>query len=289
MNVFCRAMYHVLLIQLHHPFVATGHLSSVASTSTRNSFAVCATAAEEIVQLLITYNRTFSIRKAPYLISYATYVSATIHVRIAAQKPPGSAAHACLEACLAVLNENQATNSVVSSARLSLSNLMKRMGVVCGDDQNLSEVARTQELPTISQCPSVAPQSGMEALPNAQNESCTEPEPIIRTTDPVLGAPDFDIDMILQSFSGEQVGEIHFNAEIGHAQYHVPAPLSSYSFLDAENSHNFEAVLLDPENTGYGPAIVGDPQFIGPSDAMDVSSASQPSTLDSRALGGYTM
>ena len=178
----------------------------------------------------MAYNRTFSIRKAPYLISYATYVSATIHVRIAAQKPLGSEAHSCLQICLAVLNENQATNLVVSSARLTLSKLMKRMGVVCRDDQDLLEIGRMQELPMVSQYPSAGPQSAIQALPSLQTEGYAEAERTIQTVDPMLVSPDFDIDMILQSFSGEQIGGAHLNIEAGYGQYHVPVQSSSVDY-----------------------------------------------------------
>ena len=71
-------MYHVLVIQLHHPLLARGHNFPTPLADGPESFALCAAAATEIVHLLVAYDRTFSIRKAPYLIAYATYVSATI-------------------------------------------------------------------------------------------------------------------------------------------------------------------------------------------------------------------
>ena len=83
-------MYHALRIQLHYPFVADGRLHAQSPVTASESFAVCATAAKKIVQLLRVYDRTFSIRNAPYLISHVTYVSATVLVRIAAQKLAGS-------------------------------------------------------------------------------------------------------------------------------------------------------------------------------------------------------
>jgi len=89
----------------------------------------CATAADDIVQLLRAYDRAFSVRRAPYLISYATYVAATIHARIAARREPGSHAHNNLHACLAVFRENQETNWAVRRANAIVQNLMKRLGV----------------------------------------------------------------------------------------------------------------------------------------------------------------
>jgi hypothetical protein len=122
-------MYNVLMILLHRPFVADGHLYSTSRAISVNSFMSCATAADDIVQLLRAYDKAFSVRKAPYLISYATYVAATIHARIAAKRGPGSHAHSSLEACLAVFRENQETNWAVRRANAIVQNLMKRLGV----------------------------------------------------------------------------------------------------------------------------------------------------------------
>ncbi|KAH8590539.1 fungal-specific transcription factor domain-containing protein [Bisporella sp. PMI_857] len=106
------AMYNVLLILLHRPFVSEGHLHSISPSIASNSFSVCAQAASRTVQLLRNYEKTFSIRHAPYLIAYATYVAATIHVRIAAQLGPGSEAYNSLRTCCSVFAKNQDTNSV---------------------------------------------------------------------------------------------------------------------------------------------------------------------------------
>lgn len=62
---FSRCMYHVLMIQLHYPLLARGHNLPMAPADGPEPFALCATAAKEIVYLLAAYNRTFSIRKAP--------------------------------------------------------------------------------------------------------------------------------------------------------------------------------------------------------------------------------
>lgn len=122
-------MYNVLMILLHRPFVADGHLYNTSRAISVNSFMSCATAADDIVQLLRAYDKAFSVRRAPYLISYATYVAATIHARIAAKRGPGSHAHSSLEACLAVFRENQETNWAVRRANAIVQNLMKRLGV----------------------------------------------------------------------------------------------------------------------------------------------------------------
>ena len=122
-------MYHVLMILLHHPFVADGHLYSTSRSISVNSLKCCATAANDIVHLVRVFDKAFSVRRAPYLISYATYVAATIHVRIAAKRGPGSDAHSSLAACLAVFRENQETNPAVRRANALVQNLMKRLKV----------------------------------------------------------------------------------------------------------------------------------------------------------------
>lgn len=122
-------MYHVLVILLHHPFVADGHLYSTSRSISVNSLKCCATAANDIVHLMRVFDKAFSVRRAPYLISYATYVAATIHARIAAKRGPGSDAHSSLAACLAVFRENQETNPAVRRANALVQNLMKRLDV----------------------------------------------------------------------------------------------------------------------------------------------------------------
>lgn len=68
--------------------------------------------------------------------SCATYVAATIHVRIAAQREPGFEAHASLSACLYVFN-NQETNWVVKRARTVILNHMKGMNVTLKEEDIL--------------------------------------------------------------------------------------------------------------------------------------------------------
>jgi hypothetical protein len=60
-------MYNVLMILLHRPFVADGHLYNTSRAISVNSFMSCATAADDIVALLRVYDKAFSVRRAPYL------------------------------------------------------------------------------------------------------------------------------------------------------------------------------------------------------------------------------
>ncbi|CAI6099432.1 unnamed protein product [Clonostachys chloroleuca] len=129
-NIFSlHAMFNVLLILLHRPFVVDGHLLNIPRSVSVDALKICATAATEIVRLIRKYHQAFSVRRAPYLISYATYVAATVHVRIASKRSTDSDAYSNLESCLAVFIENQETNWAVRRAAGVVQNLMRRFGV----------------------------------------------------------------------------------------------------------------------------------------------------------------
>lgn len=90
---------------------------------------MCTAEAANIVQLVRLYDASFSVRQAPYLVSYATYVAATIHVRLASSSRPGSTAHQSLAVCLTVLDLNSKTNPAVRKASVVIEALMKAMNV----------------------------------------------------------------------------------------------------------------------------------------------------------------
>lgn len=108
-------------------------------------------AADKIVELLRAYDKAFTVRKAPYLISYATYVAATIHARIAAKRGADSHAHGHLVTCLGVFRENQETNWAVRRANAVVQNLMKRLGLEVPDldkttSNNSADTASSQSI-----------------------------------------------------------------------------------------------------------------------------------------------
>ncbi|PVI06865.1 hypothetical protein DM02DRAFT_649211 [Periconia macrospinosa] len=185
------AMYNVLMILLHRPFVADGHLYNTSRSISVNSFMACATAADQIVQLLRAYDKAFSVRRAPYLISYATYVAATIHARIAAKRGPGSHAHNSLETCLAVFRENQETNWAVRRANGIVQNLMKRLGVPVPSPDRTQIDKETSE-------------SNHHNTPDTSSNRSARSEPSLQN---------IDIDGIIQSFVREQ--ETSHLAQVG--------------------------------------------------------------------------
>ncbi|KAL2854512.1 fungal-specific transcription factor domain-containing protein [Aspergillus pseudoustus] len=211
------AMFNVLIILLHRPFVADGHLYSTSRAVSVDCFKKCASAASKISSLLRGYHRAFSIRHAPYLVSYATYVAATILTRIAARRRNDSTAHANLATCLAVFEENQETNSAVRRASRIIYNLMKKLGVVIEnvsiDAIGLDPPGRSSE----QQEPNHGTADGnaiyMENMHSRADNSDLESEGAVPAhsapSNQAAYSPDsdwVDIDGIIQSFLQENAG-----------------------------------------------------------------------------------
>ena len=142
-------------------------------------------------------------------------MSATIHVRIAAQRDSGSEAHACLATCLKVFNENQETNWAVRRANVVIKNLMNRMHVVIRDEQvpqvidNLDDTQLGRRTAT-SSGENTASDPVMSGAPqnnnnNNNNSSNNSPSVLnVGVSDGEPFSPDLDIDAIIQSFIREQ-------------------------------------------------------------------------------------
>ncbi|KAF5240030.1 hypothetical protein FAUST_4614 [Fusarium austroamericanum] len=222
------AMYYVLVILLHRPFVADGHLYNTFRSISVDSVIKCSAAASSICTLLRAYHRAFSVRRAPYLISYATYVAATIHCRIAAKNGKGSTAYLNLMTCLSVFKENQETNSAVQKAAVIIHRLMSKYGVVVEDipdDALEAEPAtRTREQQPQQQQQRIAnqPNNNYEGLPsntNPRNNNGTPSSQELHAVEvspnsavPSPGSDWINIDGIIQSFLRDnQQGD--FNSE----------------------------------------------------------------------------
>ena len=166
-----------------------GHLQSVLPEVALDSFSTCAAAANCIAQYLESYNRIHSFKFAPFFLFYASYVSATIHVRIAAQRHLNSDAFACLRTCLLVFDQNELNNPAVKKAKAVIQQLMDRMGVKSPDDPDAMGNMKTETWP---------PFTFEQELGN---------ERIFASTTPQMNLPqewninDLDFEAILQSFS----------------------------------------------------------------------------------------
>ncbi|XMA20414.1 hypothetical protein WAI453_013205 [Rhynchosporium graminicola] len=197
------SMFNVLLVLLHRPFVSEGHLHSTSRSIPTNSFVICAQAATRIVQLLRIYERTFSIRHAPYLIAYATYVSATIHVRIAAQLGPGSDSYAYLRTCLSVFVKNQETNWAARRAQSVIVSLMKKMHIELDASEELTPSAHPSTTDSSDNGPGTVPASiATPKMDNLEAGGAVFPAPGgFQDHDHIV---DLDMDAIINSFINAQ-------------------------------------------------------------------------------------
>lgn len=196
-------MWNALRVLLHRPLLADSHLQLSSPTSSKASFAACSEAATNIVRIVRLYDKAFSVRRAPYLISYATYVAATIHVRIAATRNPTSEAHECLRTCFFVFNSNSETNYAVRKASVVVEALCRRMGLSIedlGSDSNESIVGNN-----IAPGPDATMHQG---VPNAGDGNTMISELPTESGGPTMVegqfVPDLDVDAIIHSFMQDQ-------------------------------------------------------------------------------------
>lgn len=192
-------MYNVLTILLHRPFVADGHLYNTSRSISVNSFITCASAADSIVSVLRTYDKVFSIRHAPYLISYATYVAATIHVRIAAKRRTESQARECLETCMSVFRENRETNWAVRRAQAIVEGLITRLGVSLSQSHDNSQPKDRTSRTTGAQRTLPAAQDYLDGTANSPHHTLGS-SPQMAPEDGSYSVGWSDIDGIIQSF-----------------------------------------------------------------------------------------
>ncbi|KAJ9093200.1 hypothetical protein QFC21_006517 [Naganishia friedmannii] len=155
------ALYHTSTIILHRPFVESTEEFFSDSTSTTASWSACVAAAVAFTQCLRLYRQIFTIRRAPYLISYATYVASTIHVRaVAAENAMVNKARAeaaangfgcatatessdatkALKLCWDALVEAGKVNHGCRKAQNIIAGLMDKLDVTIGTPQQINDV-----------------------------------------------------------------------------------------------------------------------------------------------------
>ncbi|ETN39778.1 uncharacterized protein HMPREF1541_06004 [Cyphellophora europaea CBS 101466] len=143
------SLFNAVIILLYRPLVSDSHLQTADEAIASKSFARCAAAATDIDSLLRQYQKSFCVKSAPYTLSYATYVSATIHLRIAAQHRAGSAAHIRLQNCLEILSEHQVVSHASRRCLRILNDLVKRLDVNVLLGPELAQ-ARNTDISTLS-------------------------------------------------------------------------------------------------------------------------------------------
>jgi hypothetical protein len=122
------ATYHSLVILLHRPFISDGNLRSGSIPA--SSWKICTVAARNITSIVGAYRSAYSLRGAPYLTSYAVYVSCTIHVRNAAlEGDQNSETLKLLLASLRMLDELSVPNPGVSRPAQIVRRLMHSNGI----------------------------------------------------------------------------------------------------------------------------------------------------------------
>lgn len=79
------------------------------------------------------------------MLSYATYISATIHARIVAQKGSNSSVFQSLVLCRSILNEHTRLYAAAGKANENLDKLISHLGI--STDENDQAVDTNQSLP----------------------------------------------------------------------------------------------------------------------------------------------
>ncbi|KAL1954813.1 hypothetical protein VTO42DRAFT_543 [Malbranchea cinnamomea] len=122
-------LYHSLIILLHRPFISDGHLRSAVVPA--SSWERCTSAARSITHIALSYQSAYTLRSAPYILSYAVYVACTIHVRNAAATEinhPGENSR-MLSSSLSMLDELSRPNAGVSKPASIIRKLMVTNGL----------------------------------------------------------------------------------------------------------------------------------------------------------------
>lgn len=214
-------MYYVLQILLHRPFVSEGHLQCALPTVALDSFSSCVAAADSIAQYLDSFNRAHTFKKAPYFLFYASYVSATIHVRIAAQKQLETNAYAYLRTCFLVFDVNGDSNNAAAKAKAVIQQLMNRMGVSLPNEEPLQSTSADVQ---------------QDPAPRSQN-----PTPRSTTDTPVQGYQGLDANVGASQLQEWDFGDLDFDAVLQSFDQHPKA--------NSADHRNQPATSTDTQNS----------------------------------------
>ncbi|OQE22625.1 hypothetical protein PENSTE_c010G08680 [Penicillium steckii] len=139
-QAFCLlALFNVSIILSKRPLFTGNDERPNNPAAAFESINTCTTAANQIVQILSDYSQHFSISSAPYMLSYATYISATIHARIVAQKGSTSSSFQSLKLCRNVLKEHQPLYGAAGKAKDSLQRLCDHLGIGASEENQQAQ------------------------------------------------------------------------------------------------------------------------------------------------------
>lgn len=166
---------------------------------------------------------------APYSISYATYVSATIHARIAAHSPPGSHAHDCLHNCLSILREHKRLYLGPKRALGVVLNLIRVMNIDIGDS-TVTAPSQNEAIAQVTYQGDGLRDSGDIAGHHARFFQ-EQNQPSDLEHDVRYEFPSYDIDSIIQSFDVAQPLDLR-HSEGGPAQNYQSHHPAVTDYLD---------------------------------------------------------
>ena len=224
-------MFYVLQILLHRPFVSEGHLQSALPTVALNCFSSCVAAADSIGQYLESFKRAHTFKKAPNFLFYASYVSATIHVRIAAQKQLETNAYAYLRTCFLFFDANRDDSPAATKAISIIEHLMKRVDVRLPCEQLISPDVRED----LTSFPRNRRLEGGNQL--AAQTTSTSNDDIGSGQLREWDFNDIDFEAILQSFD------------------HSPNPKENMAITDDANIQQSVGEVNDPFSTSDNPSM----------------------------------
>ncbi|KAJ5626334.1 hypothetical protein N7510_002643 [Penicillium lagena] len=127
------ALYHTLTILLERPFLSSGHLSPASNPESQAlGQKRCTESAFKIWQVLNAYQKAFTFRRAPYLLSYATYCA--IVVLLNQKETHGDEYEECIRFFwFALLRIQKGTHFGLRKPLQILQGLMYRVGKVMPD------------------------------------------------------------------------------------------------------------------------------------------------------------
>ncbi|KAJ0415204.1 fungal-specific transcription factor domain-containing protein [Aspergillus carlsbadensis] len=127
------ALWNVLVILLHRPLVSDARLHLTDPERSHRALRLCSGAANEITSILRSYAKSYDVRSAPFLLSYSTYIAATIHVHVLAKyknaSDTTSGAAQALQVCLWSLDGQSLMYSAAEKAKTIIRGLIDRMNV----------------------------------------------------------------------------------------------------------------------------------------------------------------
>lgn len=179
------------------------------------------------------------MKNAPYLLSYAAYISATIHVRVLAQGEFGYDAFQSLKACLSALGEHQYLYSAAKRAKQVIHILMTRSGLIFADRaaNNKEQTGQSGEIeafPGTSNPMQMVPQDAfIWNVPTEEDMNRLWDSAHLSNTFGDYFFADFDIDATVESMANEhsasgqylglQQGQFRSH-RYGQVDLTVPAP-----------------------------------------------------------------